>query len=49
MASLSLGTPASTSDGAIALSKNTGGWWGNFRMGIVTVLMMVLILYWWLW
>ena len=34
MASLSLGTPASTSDGAIALSKNTGGGLGNFRMGI---------------
>ena len=31
MASLSLGTTASTSDGAIALSKNTGGGWGNFR------------------
>ena len=46
MASLSLGTTASTSDGAIALSKNTGGGWGNFRMGIVTVLMMFLILYW---
>ena len=46
MASLSLGTPASTSDGAIALSKNTGGGRRNFRIGIVTVLMMVLILYW---
>ena len=46
MASLSLGTPASTSDGAIALSKNTGGGWGNFRriddgFNFVLVIMVV--------